>query len=115
MQTEVLDDRTFGYMTVECDIQPIFATFAVLVLWPLSFDFAAFPRKNENDTGHSELEWIVFFELHSEYLGFSRYETEFELVKGGGIDFLDHVGMASWYDDALDFVLFLILHHYNAS
>ena len=60
-------------MTVESDIQPVLAALAVFILWPFSFNFTAFPGEYEYDAGHSKLEWIIFFELHAQYLSFSRY------------------------------------------
>ena len=77
MQMEVFDDRTFRDVTVERDIKPIFAASTILILWPFCFNFAALPGEDEDNTGHVELERIMFFELHSQYLGLSRDKTQF--------------------------------------
>jgi len=74
---EVFDDRAFRDMAIECDIKPILAASTILILWPFCFNFAALPGEDEDNTGHVELERIMFFELHSQYLGLSRDKTQF--------------------------------------
>lgn len=68
MKTEVLYNGTLGDVTVEGNIEPVLAAFTIFILGPLGLYFATFPGEDENNAGHSEFEWVVFFELHAQDL-----------------------------------------------
>ena len=65
MQIKVFDHWTFREVSVEGDIEPLFAGFGVFLLRPFCFDFASFPGKDKDDAWHCKSKRVMFFKFHS--------------------------------------------------